>query len=227
MIQQLKISGRFNLSILLMTMSGFCFIISLLRFYFSESRVFLFLNWNLFLAFIPWMISSVLILNKQLRENKLALSVLIFTWLAFFPNAPYILTDLFHLKQRGSVPIWFDLVVVLSFAWTGLIYGFLSLMDIEKLISKYLPGKMLRSSMIVLLFIGSFGVYIGRYLRWNSWDFLKDPVALFMDIGDRFINPFSHPRTWGMTILLGILLNMMYWTFKVMSSHEKKGSITV
>jgi len=181
---------------------------------------YIFLVWNLFLAFIPWAIGTGIILNHDLRNNKIAVTLLVLIWLAFFPNSPYILTDLFHLKQRGSIPIWFDLVLVLSFAWTGLAFGFISLIDIEKLFYRSLRPKIIRAVIVVLLFAGSFGVYLGRFQRWNSWDFIKDPVALWTDIGDRFINPFDHPRTWGVTVFLGILLNMIFWTFKLFSSKE-------
>jgi uncharacterized membrane protein len=220
MISQLRNSKRFNIIILLGLISLFCFSLSLVRFYFSENKVFLFLNWNLFLAFIPWALSGIISSNKNYQENKFALFLLLAGWLLFFPNAPYILTDLFHLHSRGHIPIWFDLVVILSFAWTGLAYGFISLLEIESLLSKYLRSKTVAITSIIFLFIGSFGIYIGRYLRWNSWDILTNPFPLIAEVSDRFINPTSHPRTWAMTILMGFLLNMMFWTFKFISSNK-------
>ena len=102
------------------------------------------------------------------------------------------------------MPIWFDLILLLSFAWTGLLLGLLSLRDIDNILIPYLSSKWIKTILISLLFLGSFGVYIGRYLRWNSWDFISKPLHLFLDVSDRFIHPFSHPRTWGMTILLGV-----------------------
>jgi uncharacterized membrane protein len=69
------------------------------------------------------------------------------------------------------------------------------------------------------LFIGSFGIYVGRFLRWNSWDILTEPLHLIYDIGDRFINPFDHPRTWGMTIFMGIFLNMIYLSFRLIRTR--------
>lgn len=214
-------SGRVRLTFFLLSMSLFCFILSALRFYISENKIFLFLNWNLFLAFIPWAVSTGIMLNPEFRKNKIILAFLLFTWILFFPNSPYILTDLFHLKQRVSIPIWYDLAVILSFAWTGLIFGFISLYDIENLLSYYLKKRTVVIITVILLFVGSFGIYIGRYLRWNSWDILRDPSPLLFDISDRFFHPFSHPRTWGLTILFGILLNMMYWTLKFMTNSSK------
>ena len=75
-----------------------------------------------------------------------------------------------------------------------------------------------RSALVVavaLLFIGSFGVYLGRYLRWNSWDVIRNPVGLTMDVAERILVPWDHPRTWGMTLLLGMFLNLMFWSLKI------------
>lgn len=192
-----------------------CFGFSLFRLYYTGTKVFLFLNWNLFLAFIPWALTSLTIIKPKLQENKISIFILLSVWFLFFPNAPYILTDLFHLKTLSSVNAWFDLILILSFAWTGLLFGFLSLWDIEKILSKYFKTVYIRVLTSVLLFIGSFGIYIGRYLRWNSWDIISEPFRLIYDISDRFINPFAHPRTWGMTIFMGIFLNIIYWSFRL------------
>lgn len=174
-----------------------CFLLSVFRCFYSGSNVFLFLNWNLFLAFIPWACSSIIILYPRLQEKKLIAIALLCIWLLFFPNAPYILTDLFHLKLQLNMPVWFDLALIISYAWTGLLLGFMSLADIEGLLKRFLAPKQTIFFSTLLLFLGSFGIYLGRYLRWNSWDIINEPLKLLYDIGDRFINPFNHPRTWG------------------------------
>ena len=218
MIEKLKQSGRYNITLLLITMSIFSFGISIARIFLTDTKTYLFLNWNLFLAFIPWALSTYAVVYKT--NNKFFLAVLILSWLLFFPNSPYILTDLFHLRKINSAPIWFDLVVILSFAWTGLLYGFISLLDIEKIASNYFNKRWLSMMTISLLFLGAFGIYLGRYLRWNSWDIIQNPSGLYADISDRFINPINHPRTWGMTILMGILLNFMYYSIKFMKGEK-------
>lgn len=218
MILKLKERNRLNITILLIVMSVFSLGLSLFRFILTDSQMFLFLNWNLFLAFIPWIISTLIIVNNY--NNKLHLFLLIIIWLLFFPNSPYILTDLFHLRISNAAPIWYDLVVVLSFAWTGLLFGFLSLMDIEELLNKYFGRKTIILFTISFLFLAAFGIYLGRFLRWNSWDIISNPFGLFNDILDRVVNPFNHPRTWGVTILMGALLNMMYFTLKFIKSAK-------
>jgi len=220
MLKQLTNSEKLKVTLLLGGMSAFCFVLSIFRFYVTDQRVFLFLNWNLFLSFIPWGAAILISLNSH-RKNKFSLFLLLIVWLLFFPNSPYILTDLFHLQLRSSVPIWYDLILILSFAWTGLAFGLMSLVEIEIFLKKYLKGPAVVLIIIMMLFVGSFGVYIGRYLRWNSWDVISDPFLLLSDLSERIINPFSHPSTWGMTILLGILLNMMYWTFKFFQPPQR------
>jgi len=222
MTYSLKQTGRLEITLLLAGMSAFCFALTLIRYWFTHYTTYLFLNWNLFLAFVPWIISTLMMLNRNEKFSRVMLLPLVFSWLAFFPNAPYILTDLFHLRSRPPVPLWFDLVVILSFAWTGLSFGLASLFDIEKLLSRFFNKYVLGILMVVLLFAGSFGVYVGRYLRWNSWDIVTEPVPLLYDIGDRFKDPMDHPQTWGVTVLLGILLNMIFWTIKIFREKAKR-----
>jgi uncharacterized membrane protein len=213
MLIQLKQMNRGNTTLLLAGMSLFSFALSVLRFLVTGTHSYIFLNWNLFLAFIPWIISTSLVaygINK-----RWATGMLIFIWLLFFPNSPYILTDLFHLRSVSTAPIWFDLILILSFAWTGLLYGFQSLMDIECLVSKYMNKVWLFILTTGFLFLSAFGIYLGRFLRWNSWDIVSDPLGLLQDICNQIIHPFAHPQTWGFTLLIGVLLNMMYWSLKL------------
>ncbi|AYZ37242.1 DUF1361 domain-containing protein [Chryseobacterium indologenes] len=212
-------SSRFTMNILLVFMTLFCFSLSIFRYYVSETKVFFFLNWNLFLAWIPFLLSSFIGAFKI--KSKTSLVLIIIVWILFFPNSPYILTDLFHLKMRDSIPVWYDLIVILSYAWTGLICGFISLHDIEKLLSENGKKRMVTGIVVLFLFMSSFGVYLGRFLRWNSWDVFNDPSGLLGDIIIRFINPTEYSGTWGLTFLMGIMLNCMYFTFKLMESNEK------
>ncbi|AZA82009.1 DUF1361 domain-containing protein [Chryseobacterium lactis] len=211
-------SPRFTMNALLGLMTLFCFSLSLFRYYITETKVFFFLNWNLFLAWIPLLLSSLIIVSKT--KSKISILLIIAVWILFFPNSPYILTDLFHLKARNAIPIWYDLIVILSYAWTGLICGFISLNDIEKLLSDYGNNKWVTGVVIIFLFMSSFGVYLGRFLRWNSWDILNNPFGLFNDIIVRFIYPMEYTKTWGVTILMGIMLNFMYFTFKSIRNNN-------
>jgi len=231
MILRLKKANRLNETALLFAFSTMCLALSIVRVFASATPTFLFLNWNLFLAFIPWAASSALLLYPKLQQKKWAVVSVLGVWLLFFPNAPYILTDLFHLKYSAlTMPLWFDLVLILSFAWVGLMFGFMSLWDIEKILKSYVSQSRLKRFFSAglaipvvssfLLFIGSFGIYLGRYLRWNSWDIIAEPFALIYDIGDRFINPFAHPQTWGVTLFMGLFLNVVYWSLRLVKYRK-------
>jgi len=201
-------------------LSLLCFSFSLYRVSITHSKMFLFLNWNLFLAFIPWGLSHLVLWKTNLQQRKYVLGLLLFTWLLFFPNAPYILTDLYHLKKQLDMPIWFDLLLILSFSFTGLLFGLISLKNIEKLFRAKIKTKWLVLLSSSLLFISSFGIYLGRYLRWNSWDILKQPLHLLQDIGNSLWQPGQHPDAWGMTLFMGIFLNMMYWASSILQKSN-------
>lgn len=220
MIHNLIEKKRFHESFFLLISTLCCFSFSVFRMQHTGSASYFFLNWNLFLAFIPWALTSMAILYPRFGKGKLSLALLLLSWLLFFPNAPYILTDLFHLRHNSTMPIWYDMVQIMLYAWTGLVYGFLSLRDIEHLLSKHLHSIWLSVLSVALLFLSSFGIYLGRYLRWNSWDIITEPGKLISDIADRIINPLEHPATWGMTIVMGVLLSMMYFSFKLIRNRN-------
>jgi uncharacterized membrane protein len=220
MIATLKAHKRLNESLFLGISSVFCLAMLIFRISVSDTFMYIFLVWNLFLAFLPWAMSTLLQIQPSLRQNSLVQIAWIGSWLLLFPNAPYILTDLFHLKHSFSMPQWFDLVLVLSFAWVGLLYGLFSLWDIEQLFVEKIGKKLAAISTSAFLFLSAFGIYLGRFLRWNSWDILKHPLGLLRDVGDRFIHPMEHPRTWGMTLFLGLFLNLAYWSFKLIRTRQ-------
>jgi uncharacterized membrane protein len=218
-IKLLKEHGRFKETLFMGSIAMLCFSFSVFRYFYTDTRIFLFLNWNLFLAFMPWALSSLAILHPKLQNSRITMIGLLFTWLLFFPNAPYILTDLFHLRARSTMPVWFDLILILSFAWTGLLFGFLSLWDIEKILKKSINNTWIPVISASLLFIGSFGIYVGRYLRWNSWDVIREPFGLVSDIGEKFLNPFEYPKAWGLTMFMGLFLNIIYWSLRLIKKR--------
>jgi uncharacterized membrane protein len=149
----------------------------------SGSLDYAFLVWNIFLAWIPLGLAQVASTFAWKRRYLLpALPIFAFLWLIFFPNAPYILTDLLHLGHpKPGVPLWFDVLMLLWFAWTGLLLGLVSLLMMQEIVRRELgriAGWLFVGSVGVL---SSLGIYIGRFLRWNSWDLLVDPLSRLSD----------------------------------------------
>lgn len=188
---------------------GFTFSLIVFRCIYSGSGMYLFFVWNLFLAAIPLSISSVLI-----QSDKKFHWLLFIAWLLFFPNALYIITDLLHLKERNNIPLWFDVILIFSAAINGLIMAYLSISQVEFFLKSKFSNIITKVILSTCLIVCAFGVYVGRYLRWNSWDILLDPYKLFSEMIQPFVHPFQHPRTWGMTIILSFFFNIFYFLIK-------------
>lgn len=189
---------------------GFTFSLILARVFYSGSFTYLFFVWNLFLAGIPLLISRWLI-----QTRKRNFQIMFFAaWLLFFPNALYIMTDLIHLKERGSIPLWFDVTLIFSAAINGLIMADISLQTVELFLESKFNIQKTNLILFGCLFLGSFGVYIGRFLRWNSWDILANPFGLTYEVSEHFFKPLQHPRTLGMTIILTLFFSIFYFTIK-------------
>ncbi|MBO2009070.1 DUF1361 domain-containing protein [Hymenobacter negativus] len=186
---------------------------------------FLFLIWNLFLAVIPFGLSTMLGTAKGSLKARILLPVGA-AWLLFFPNAPYILTDLFHLDTRPGVPLWYDLALILSCAWNGLMLAYASLSDMQRLVQQRLGFWAGWGFATVALLLSSFGIYLGRYLRFNSWDVLTNPLSLFYDILNRILHPFSFPGTWGVTLVFGLFLLVGYGTVRLMGRTQVESSLS-
>ncbi|MBP6432046.1 MAG: DUF1361 domain-containing protein [Ferruginibacter sp.] len=199
----------------------FAFIFSLIaaRIYFTNSLMYGFLIWNIFLAFAPYWVSNLFI--KKGYSNWLT-TMLFFAWLLFFPNALYIITDLIHLQRQTIVPIWYDVIIVFSSALLGIVLAFISLFKVEEFLQVKFGNYKTQFLIPVILFLAAFGVYLGRFLRWNSWDIIQNPLGLVSSIAQRFIYPFEHLRTWGLTVILFILFYILYLGIKKLPVYLKQ-----
>lgn len=141
-----------------------------------------FLLWNLFLAWIPYLAAIRFERLSTGSAPPLPRWTWFVAWLFFLPNAPYIITDFIHLQHRPPVPVWYDMIMLFAFASTGLMLGLLSIYDVQRALRRTFSP--LFSQVLVLLSIGlsGFGVWLGRFQRWNSWDILTNPNGLLRDI---------------------------------------------
>jgi uncharacterized membrane protein len=190
--------------------SGMSLVLFGFRVFYADTRLYHFLVWNLFLAWIPvvcavaaWLVSRKSQWKPAMYQS-LAIPFLL-CWLLFFPNAPYLVTDMIHLAPRSRVPLWYDVVLLMSFVWNGLILGFVSLSVVHSLFEQWFGRAAGWTVVGVALAAGSFGVYLGRFLRWNSWDLLLQPRLLALDIVNHLLNPLDH--------LQGILVTLLFFGF--------------
>ncbi|MGZ3837258.1 MAG: DUF1361 domain-containing protein [Flavisolibacter sp.] len=191
--------------------------LTVLRVLYTGEILFAWLNWNLFLAVIPYAISRFLAARPQwMRQPAKALPVLL-CWLLFLPNAFYLLTDLYHLNTRPPVPLWFDLALILSFAWNGLFLGVLSMRQMEKILEA--AGLMPWEALFVypVMLLNALGIFMGRYLRYNSWDILAHPSRLFHDSCYLLIHPLRNRLDWSMILCYSVFMTLVYLTLKKFS----------
>jgi len=181
--------------------SLFAISLGLIRLSFTHHNSYIWLNWNLFLALIPilfaWMATRA--------SSKYIIGFLVLVWLGFLPNAPYLLTDFIHLANVGPKNLlWFDAIMIFSYTIAGLVSWILSFNMLE-IHLKWRPW--------VLWFIAiltGFGIYLGRYIRFNTWDILTKPGEIFETIGNVIISPIVHDPVIAMTSIFAVLLVGLY-----------------
>lgn len=195
-------------------------VLLMIRMKLTHSYFFLFLIWNLFLAVIPFAVTSYLLSIPKI--NKYGLFLWFSLWLLFLPNAPYIITDLLHLKISSNHFLWLDILVVSSFALNGLLMFFLSLSDMKEILERYINKKHLSLLYIFILFLSGFGVYLGRFLRYNSWEIIQNPINLLNDILYIMLQPDMNYEAWLFTFIFGSFLNIGYWIFKQLLTNTSK-----
>ena len=189
---------------------SFTIFLLIIRIALSGQLTYIFLAWNLFLAWIPFAISHKI----GGAQNRWKILLLFGAWLLFLPNAPYIITDFLHLKQRWPIPYWYDILLLFSAALNGLLLGLVSLLKVEKFLADRYGNRISGLLILCSFFLCAFGIYMGRYLRWNSWDIITNPGAVAADILERIFNPFDHFGTWSVTFLFGSFFYVMYYSVK-------------
>lgn len=168
---------------------------------------FFFLIWNLLLAWLPYLLAE---LSFCWQKRPLFLLPLGFLWLIFLPNAFYIVTDLIHLRPFPGVPLWYDAFLLFAFALTGVLLGSLSLQRMHALVGARFGSQIGWLFAGGVLALSSFGIYIGRFLRWNSWDIFTNPSLLLADIGQHLLTPHLGLKTAVVSGLLYVITLLVY-----------------
>jgi len=165
-----------------------------------------FLTWNLFLAWIPFLLALGVAAVHVRRGSRSLLWLLGAGWLLFLPNAPYILTDFIHLGRAGGAPLWFDAALIGSFAGVGLALGLASLLVVHRVVEARagrVVGWMVAVGSLVL---SAIGIYLGRFPRFNSWDVVTDPLSLVAVVLQRLADPLGNPFLLRFAVLMSVLL---------------------
>lgn len=209
---------RFLLAMGLLSLADMAFLG--LRMLLTGTTHFSFIAWNLALAWIS--LALVVLLVRNLRRLRwmswpnIALSAL---WLAFLPNTWYLLTDFIHIHPSGEISQLFDITLISLLVFVGFSIGFASLFLIHReFLSRFGSIKSFAFIELIIL-VSSFAIYVGRDLRWNSWDVINPGVII--NVSDRIIDPFGSPRALNVTALFFSLISLMYLAFWIFTYPSK------
>ena len=175
----------------------------------TRAPTYQFLLWNLFLAWIPYVCAAAaLVVRKKWLRIVLAL-----IWLFFFPNAPYLLTDFVHFREHREFPWWFDVGMLSTFACIGLMLALTSLRLIHRQV-EWAKGTTVGWFFVLgVCILSAFGVYLGRFVRLNSWELASNLDGVLRDLKAVFSDASLYPRTLGMTVLFTGIQLLCYVPF--------------
>ena len=171
-----------------------------------------FLNWNLFLAWLP-MICGLTAYNLHKHPSRarwIGVAVFSVLWLLFMPNAPYLVTDIVNLYPQSDMPFWFDIILFAAYIWTGMFLGLVSLFLMQEVV-RHIAGRVVSWVFALgVLGLSSFGIYLGRFMRWNSWDVFVNPGHVLADIVAPLRHPTAHIETYLFSLIFAFFIISAY-----------------
>jgi uncharacterized membrane protein len=203
------VNRRLVVLVALVAASTVAIVLAMLRDAAAGNAGFWFLIWNLGLAWIPFLLALGAYAYARRATSMLALGL---GWLLFFPNAPYIVTDFVHLGPGGPVPVWYDALTIGAFAAVGLALGFASLYLMQCVVRRELGLVASWLAVLAASALGSIGIYLGRFVRANSWDVLTRPEWVARLAHARLLDPLGNPRLIAVTFAFTLLLTVGYAT---------------
>ena len=171
------------------------------------------LVWNLFLAWIPFVLALALYDSARRGASTTKLLALGVVWLVFLPNAPYIATDVIWIGDLGSGTYWHDPILIGLAAALGLVLGFLALYLVQTVVAERVGRVAGWTVAIGALVLSGLGVYLGRYERWNSWEVLTEPGKIFGGLGTGLLDPLAHPRPLALSTFFAVACCAGYAVF--------------
>jgi uncharacterized membrane protein len=181
---------------------------------------------NLALAWIGfglgWLLARQVKDRRWLSWKNVILTIL---WLAFLPNTWYVLSDFLHIGYTGEISELYDIVLTIFLVMNGFILGFTNLYLVHQELRKRLSEMYSSALVAVVIFLCSFAIYLGRDLRWNSWDVIANPGGILINISDRVVDPWSYPRAFNVTAMFFVLIGGAYlalWLFIKPKSRSKQ-----
>lgn len=172
------------------------------------------MTWNLFLALIPLLLSIWLFRNNRGRSWLWWLGFLVFY--AFLPNAPYLLTDVIHLIHdiRTIQSVWLITLVLIPIYLLVILGGFeayvISLINLGHYLHRVGKTQWIFWVELITHALCAIGIYWGRFLRFNSWDFITQPDALLT----RGVEELLGKQPLIIIAITFLVLLVLYWIMK-------------
>ena len=185
----------------------------LLRVKITHDIYLLFLIWNLLLGYIPYFLSSEI---KITVPGNFKFYLLFLGWLLFLPNSFYLLTDFKHLHHNSDLQYVFDALLLACFSIAGFYAGISSMLHIHELLEMKYSAVISRRLIVIFCYLSGFGVYLGRILRFNSWDILSNPL----DLSSNILNSIQSFHTYDFTFYFGSFILIVYGTSYLLSDNK-------
>jgi uncharacterized membrane protein len=187
-------------------------LMTLFRPHLSDTDSYIYMNWNLFLGLVP--LAFAWLFYKGIGGKTLGL-LWFLLWLGFLPNAPYMITDFIHMADVGPKRyLWYDAIMLFGFAWSGMLAWIHSLnMVYEKVrVRNFIP---------FITLLTAIGLYLGRYVRFNTWYVLTKPGQVITRIGEILTEPLNNPPFLLFVMVFWIFLMTVYLGYRHM--HKLQG----
>jgi len=174
--------------------------------------------WNLFLAFIPLAVSFWLFRRQTNARSPLWWAAYL-VFIAFLPNAPYLLTDIIHLIRgvQAGYSVWVIALVFVPFHVTAILFGFeayvVSLVNQAHYLKRQGCARYILWSELATHGLCAVGVYLGRFRRFNSWDLVTDPGNIILST----LDDLTSKRPLFVMVVTAAILTVLYWLAKQIS----------
>jgi uncharacterized membrane protein len=192
---------------LMIFLGMFCFGVLLYRCIFTWNLHYTFLLWNLLIAFVPYIISKQLLKFKELNIKAI---LLLFAWMLFFPVCIYLFTDIMQMHNSDNFYFVYDALLFLSFGFTGLLPGLISLTQIELFLKRHVPDFFVKASVLIFIFLSSYSICLVRFLHFKSWNIIADSKLMLRATEKDILRPEDHVSIWLSILVLVLLIDVLY-----------------
>lgn len=187
--------------------------------------------WNVFLSFLPLLFADLL-RHEAKKQRWITSTAFGALWLIFFPNAPYMVTDMIHISGHnfylgrqeynqillsGDMTLWIRIVYIGIGVLTGLLAGLISLQIVDGLLRQKVSSPLRGLILAGIFLLSGYGIYLGRFVRLNSWNLFHPHRFLAKATGSTSLFSLKF------TILYAFFVGAVYVVFSVFCPEKSDG----